>query len=133
VPRSAIPAAITEALTKIFAHSEKAGLTIAGWPFSRYPSVGPGLLTIECGVPLAAAGSGEGDVEAIVLPGGPAAFALHMGPYDKLTDTYVAIEQWMESSGARASGAPWEQYVNDPSDFPDPADWKTEVYWPLER
>ena len=29
------------------------------------------------------------------------------------------------------SGAPWESYVTDPADHPDPADWRTEVYWPL--
>jgi hypothetical protein len=28
-------------------------------------------------------------------------------------------------------GAPWESYVTDPADFPNPDDWRTEIYWPL--
>ena len=37
----------------------------------------------------------------------------------------------METEGLVAGGAPWESYLNDPSDYPDPKDWKTEVFWPL--
>ena len=63
--------------------------------------------------------------------GGPAAVAVHMGPYDKLQETYAAMERWMQQQGVRAAGAPWESYITDPADHPDPADWRTEVYWPL--
>jgi AraC family transcriptional regulator len=59
------------------------------------------------------------------------ATTVHAGPYDKLPDAYAAIEQWMEAEGLVAAGAPWESYLNDPSDFPDPKDWKTEVSWPV--
>jgi len=31
-----------------------------------------------------------------------------------------------------AAGAPWESYVTDPADYPDPADWKTEIFWPVK-
>jgi len=37
----------------------------------------------------------------------------------------------MAANGVRAGGAPWESYVTDPGEHPDPADWRTEVYWPL--
>ena len=29
--------------------------------------------------------------------------------------------------------APWESYVTDPGEVPDVKDWRTEVYWPLEK
>jgi hypothetical protein len=29
------------------------------------------------------------------------------------------------------SGAPWESYLTDPGQHPDPKDWKTEVFWPI--
>jgi AraC family transcriptional regulator len=37
----------------------------------------------------------------------------------------------MAANGSRAAGAPWESYVTDPGQFPNPEDWRTEVYWPL--
>ena len=133
VARADIPGAIAQGLGKVFAHMAQTGSTLAGRPFSRYPSVGPGLLTIEVGVPIAATGTSGGDVEAVTLPGGPSAFAVHMGPYDRLQDTYSVMERWMEQSGVRAGGAPWESYITDPAELPNPADWQTDVYWPIEK
>jgi hypothetical protein len=37
----------------------------------------------------------------------------------------------MDTNGVRPGGAPWETYLTDPADLPDPADWRTEVCWPL--
>ena len=84
-------------------------------------------------MPVATAASGEGDVVAGSLSGGPVAVAMHGGPYDQLTETYAALERWIESNGFRIGGAPWESYLTDPADLPDPAEWRTEVYWPLEK
>jgi AraC family transcriptional regulator len=84
-------------------------------------------------VPVAAAAPGEGEVEAGTLPGGPVAVAVHGGPYDQLNETYAALERWIETHGYRVNGAPWEAYITDPADLPDPADWRTEVCWPLEK
>jgi AraC family transcriptional regulator len=131
VARSEIATTIAEGLGKVFAHMAATGSTLAGRPFSRYLSAGPGLLTMEVGVPIAAAGTSGGEVEAVTLPGGPSAFAVHMGPYDRLQETYAAIERWMESAGVRAGGAPWESYITDPAELPNPADWQTDVYWPI--
>lgn len=48
-------------------------------------------------------------------------------------DTYAAMERWMDANGYRPGGAPWESYVTDPGECPDVNDWRTEVYWPLEK
>ena len=131
--RHEIANAIGEGLGKAFPYSQRLGLAIAGRPFTRYLSTGPGLFSIEVGMPVATAPQGEGVVEAGTLPAGPVAVATHAGPYDQLSETYAALERWIESNGYRIGGAPWESYITDPADHPDPADWRTEVYWPLER
>jgi AraC family transcriptional regulator len=82
-------------------------------------------------MPIAAPVPGGGDVVADTLPGGLAAMTTHSGPYDKLTEAHAAVQAWIEEHGLAASGAPWESYVTDPADYPDPADWKTEVFWPI--
>ena len=66
------------------------------------------------------------------LPAGPAAVTTHMGPYDTLSNAYGAIETWMEAKGQAPAGAPWESYITDPAEHPDPSNWRTEIYWPLQ-
>ena len=133
IARHELPATLAHCFGAVFGHCQKAGLALDGRPYTRYLATGPGLWTIEAGKPLAAAAPGEGDIEAGTLPGGPAAVAMHAGPYDQLQETYAAVERWIESSGLRASGPPWESYITSPADHPDPAGWRTEVYWPLEQ
>jgi AraC family transcriptional regulator len=132
IPRPELQPMLAECFGKLFAHGAKAGLPIAGWPVARYLSVGPGLWTVEAAMPLATAAAGEGEMESGTLPAGPVAIGIHAGPYEQLPETYAAIEKWMQTNGVRAADAPWESYVTDPGQHPDPADWRTEVYWPLE-
>jgi AraC-like DNA-binding protein/effector-binding domain-containing protein len=132
VKRSEIAATIGEALPHIFIYAQQNGIALAGLPFTRYVEMGPGLVTMEPGMRIAGgAGSSQGEVIADTLPGGPAVTTIHAGPYDKLSEAYAAIEEWMERERLVTAGAPWESYLNDPSDFPDPKDWKTEVFWPV--
>lgn len=135
IKRSEIAKAIGESLPLVFLHAQKIGAALAGHPFARYLDWGPGMTTIEAGMQVAspAGVSGEGEVLADTLPGGPVATTVHEGLYDKLTDAHAAIQQWIEAAGFKPAGAPWESYVTDPGEYPDPKDWKTEVFWPLEH
>jgi AraC family transcriptional regulator len=137
VGRSEIAGTIAEVLPKIFLYAQKNGIALTGLPFTRYVDVGPGLLTIEPGMRIAPAGedlkSIDPEIVSDTLPAGPAATTTHIGPYEKLSDAYAAIQQWIEAEGFVAAGAPWESYVTDPAEYPDPKDWKTEVFWPLAR
>ena len=133
VSRAELPGMLGECFGKLFTHATQAGLPIAGFPLARYVAIGAGLMTVEAAVPLAAPAKGEGEMEAGTLPAGPAAMAVHAGPYDGLSETHAAIEKWMQANGYRPSSPPWEWYVNDPAEHPNPADWRTEVYYPLEK
>lgn len=123
---------IGEVLPQVFAHAQRNGIAIAGAPFARYPEMGPGLMTLDIGVPVTGQpGATDGDIRADTLPGGPAAFTTHLGPYDKLPEAVAALQQWMTQQGLTPSGGPWESYITDPGQYPDPKDWKTEVFWPV--
>jgi AraC family transcriptional regulator len=50
-----------------------------------------------------------------------------------LQQAYGAVEQWIAANGYEPAGAPWEVYLNDPGDHPDPKDWKTEIFWPVRQ
>ena len=122
---------LSQCFGKLYAHGHTQGLPIAGWPLARYLSMGPGLWTVEAAMPLATPATAEGEMEPGILPGGPVAVGVHAGAYEQLPETNAAIEKWIETNGFRVGGAPWESYITDPGEHPDPADWRTEVYWPL--
>lgn len=137
VRRAEIAATIGAALPKVFLHAQQHGLAIAGYPITRYLETSVGLVTLETGMRVTAhsgcwtVADGQGEVLAETLPDGPAAATIHCGPYDQLPDAYAAVEEWIATNGFRENGAPWEAYLNDPVDHPNPQDWKTEVYWPF--
>jgi AraC family transcriptional regulator len=142
VKRSEIAAAIGESLPHIFQYAQQHGIPLAGHPFTRYVDVGAGLMTIEPGMRVAgprqpsertaAPPPGESAVIEDVLPGGPAVTTIHEGSYETLSEAYGALEKWMESERLPVAGAPWESYITDPAEHPDPKDWKTEVCWPVK-
>jgi AraC family transcriptional regulator len=138
VRRAAIAAAIGAALPKVFLHAQQRGLAISGYPITRYLETSIGLVTFETGMRVTEHNGdgpvayGQDEVLAETLPGGPAALTIHSGPYDQLQEAYAAVEEWIAANGFRQNGAPWEAYLNDPADHPNPQDWKTGVYWPLQ-
>jgi AraC family transcriptional regulator len=143
VARSEIAGAIGGALPHIFQYAQQHGIALSGHPFTRYIDVGAGLLTIEPGMRVVSAGkagaprsdaTGAGETTVIedTLPAGPAATTVHAGSYETLAEAYAAVEAWMGSNGLKPAGAPWESYLNDPTEHPDPKDWKTEVAWPVQ-
>lgn len=132
IKRSDISKTLGEMLGTVFLHTQRAGAVLVGQPFTRYLEWGPGLVSIEAGLPVAARIEGEGNVLAEALPGGRAAVTTHHGPYEQLFDAHAAVQQWIEEKGLRARGSPWEVYLTDPADEPDPKNWRTDVLWPIE-
>jgi len=74
----------------------------------------------------------EGDITAGVTAAGDAAHAVHAGLYDSLGETWEALWEWIAAQGRTVSQPAWEVYVNDPGDHPDPKDWRTEIFIPLD-
>lgn len=133
VTRDEIATALAECLPAVFGYAQQHGLAITGPPFARYPEVGMGSLVIESGVSVAGPPSAPLDdgIEALAIPAGRAVVAIHRGPYDRLPESYQEIEKWMRGQGLTAAGAPWETYLTDPGDHPDPATWQTEIVQPV--
>ncbi|GLY15724.1 hypothetical protein Kisp01_27390 [Kineosporia sp. NBRC 101677] len=133
VTRDEIATALGEILPTVFEFVQREGLAIAGPPFARYPEMGMGSLVIEGGITIVEPASVElpEGVEAIEIPAGRAATAIHRGPYETLQESYQGIEKWMREQGLSAAGAPWETYLTDPGEQPDPALWETEIVQPV--
>lgn len=132
--REKIAEGLAEILPAAFGFAMAEGLAMAGPPFVRYIDQSPAFVTVEAGVPLAepaAEPPADAGVSVGSLPAGTVATAVHKGPYETLGETYMAIDRWMAAEGLSAAGPAWEVYLTDPAEVPDPADWLTEVNWPI--
>jgi AraC family transcriptional regulator len=131
---SEVAQTLAAVLGRVFAYAQQHGIPLAGQPLTRYLEWGPGLWTVEAGMPIAASPDeliADTEIKAGTLPGGPVATTTHIGDYGTLSQTHAAVQQWIEAQGLTPSGAPWEVYTTDPADYPDPKDWRTDIFWPL--
>jgi effector-binding domain-containing protein len=126
-----------ESLQRLWRFLQQNGIAPAGPPFVRYHSFGDAETDVEIGVPVPDEVAGAGEITAGELPGGPAIVTVHLGAHDRLGDAYKRIEDRLSAQGERA-GPAWEVYEwidltrePDPSTWPAPADWRTELVQPI--
>ena len=101
-----------------------------GPPFALYHSWSKEETDMELGFPISGEGISSGRVHTIELPAVRAATTLHVGPYDRLMETYDRMNAWMGESGHRPADYLWEEYLNSPDDTP-PEKLMTRIYWPI--
>ena len=138
VVRSTI--AVTE-IPKFLGHAYEAvmqvlasqGITPVGEPFACYMGQPTTTVQIEAGFPVGAACVPSGEVVPSELPGGSMATGTHFGPYETMVETYKDLTKWITVRGLIPSEAMWETYLTDPQQEPDPAKWRTQIFWPVTR
>jgi DNA-binding transcriptional MerR regulator len=89
------------------------------------------MVDTEIAVPITEAIAGEGRLNSRVLAGGPAAYAMHVGPQADLWAVYWAILVWIQDQGYEQGDAPREVYWMSPGEG-HLAGYRTEVQWPIQ-
>lgn len=102
----------------------------AGPPFARYHRLGDNRFEVEAGFPSTRVVPGNETVRPAILPGGPVAQTVHVGPYDAMTPAYDGLIAWIRDHGGEPAGDAWEVYYSDPAVEPDPATWRTLIVQP---
>jgi len=74
----------------------------------------------------------SGRIKSRVQQGGEVLIAHMWGPYDKVGQAYLKIENWMNDNKRKAKGNPFEVYLNDPSAVKSPSEIRTDIYQPIE-
>ena len=128
VPNDKIGESMGEIYGELMGYVQKHGVNIIGPPFAYYHSFDMEKTDMECGFPVQKIGPEEGRVKGFRLPAGKAAKAVHVGPYDRLVDTYTEVMRYLEEKKIAPSSVMWEYYMNDPTTTP-PQELRTEVYW----
>ena len=99
-----LPEVMGSLFGEVYGYIQQGGQTPAGMPFSRYHSMDGNSVDMECGMPVASPMEGKDRVQAGELPAGTVAAVTHMGPYEELSKTWMALTGWMESQGLQPAG-----------------------------
>jgi effector-binding domain-containing protein len=131
VPMAELTSMFDRSFHAVMAAVDEQGLSITGPPFGFYPRMPDATVEVVVGFPISGVMEPHGEVIPFELPGGPAVTAVHVGPYERLEETYRELSGWASSEGIQLSDQMWESYLSDPSAEPDPQMWRTAITWPL--
>jgi effector-binding domain-containing protein len=121
-----------EMFGQLWMFMEKNHVQVAGPPFAIYHDYDQQTCDMECGFPTVKPEKGEGNIVSSSVPGGNCVMATHIGPYEKIMETYQLIQEYMHKEGLRQKKVMWERYLNDPATVKDQNELVTEIYWPIE-
>lgn len=130
VPVTQIPVVLAEVLPATWQFLQERGISEAGPPFVRYSNMSEGAFDLEGGFPVSTPVEGEGRVTAAELPAGSVATGWHIGPYDRIGETFDALVKWGAEQGKQPAGDPWEVYWSDPAET-SPDELRTQVFCPV--
>ncbi|MEE9254726.1 MAG: GyrI-like domain-containing protein [Pseudomonadales bacterium] len=121
---------IGKAIREVMSYLARNAIEPAGAPYGR-STWEPGD-DLEIGVPVTKGIEGDGRVVAGELPACKAAVARHVGPHEKISETTAELRKWIAERGLAEADVPWEIYLTNPSEVPDPNAWENELVHPVE-
>jgi effector-binding domain-containing protein len=126
-----LPRFLQAAFPELFGRLRLLGVSPAGPPFVIYHEFGADAIDAEVSVPIGEPVEAAGRIGSRVLPEMTVARTLHVGPYERLGDTYAAMWDWVGSHGFEAAGPIQERYLNGPGDAAAPSEYRTELDLPI--
>jgi effector-binding domain-containing protein len=109
-----LPALLGQVYGRVIGHLGAQAEQVALMPFVAYYNLDMQDLEIDAGFTVVREIPGEGDIQAVYLPGGPVAACTHYGPYGDCGPAYEALQAWITEHGREATGVAYEFYLNDP-------------------
>ena len=74
-----------------------------------------------------------GRIEVLELPAVELAVTVHLGSHDDIGVTYGRLGAWVVDQALAVNGPVHETYLVGPRDTSEPAEWRTEIGWPIFR
>jgi effector-binding domain-containing protein len=131
VPREEIREVMGPGIAEVRAAVAAQGMTPSGPWFTHHLRMDPAIFDFEVGVPVAAPLAVSGRVKPGRLRAAKVAQTVYHGPYEGLSDAWGEFGAWIAADGHKPAPDLWECYVAGPEASRDPADWRTQLNWPL--
>lgn len=133
-----MPVKMAEMMPKVGSYAMKNKITMAGPAFALYHKYDQenNAVIFSCAVPVADRVITDKDsgIQTGLLRPFKAIKTTLKGDYKNLAEAWTTTEKYIaENNLSRVEGIPaLEVYTNDPMNFPNPADWVTEIYIPIK-
>lgn len=102
-----LPAFFARAFEVAAAAAVAAGVDIVGPPFGYYPETPTETVVVEAGFAVSDHVDPRGEAHPLLLPGGRAVRAMHVGPYESMERTYDDLLRWMSEHGLHPAVDMW--------------------------
>jgi effector-binding domain-containing protein len=122
---------IGAAMGEVYEKVTQAEICPSGPPRVVYHEITDDEWTVEACIPVTGVEKAPQGLTLRKFDGGKMASTLHVGPYHELGMVYREIEVWIEKQNLKSAGAPFDVYLNDPSEVKDPTKFETEILWPV--
>ncbi len=133
-PFDQLPAFFGESYGEIYGALQKSGTPPHDMPCAFYYSIDEAKKETD----FAAAVPVQGEVPAIkgyervTLPATDVITTTHYGSYESMGPAYEALEKYLASHSLKRTLI-MEEYFSDPEKEKDPANWKTKIYFLVEK
>jgi len=127
---------IGEKLAQNYAQIEialaKQKLASSGSHFAIYYSDSQTNWEVDVAIPVEKPGKADGKVMPGERKGGNAVVARYFGPYMNMGSVYTGLKDYIAANKLTIVGAPWEEYIVDPTMEKDSTKWNTDIYFPIQ-
>jgi effector-binding domain-containing protein len=127
---------MAEQFGSLMAYITQNNIAMAGMPLTIYNEMNPenGTVIMSNGLPVnqKIEVAKDSDISCGYMQKTKVLKTTLKGNYTYLADAWdVALKYIAENNLVQSDAKPFEIYTNDPGDFPNPADWITEIYIPI--
>ncbi|WP_121666382.1 SRPBCC family protein [Mesonia aquimarina] len=138
---SALSNKMSQMLPRVYNYMKENNLQISGSPFTIYNKIDEenGTVIISAAIPTPnkiTPANGNSSVLCGFLESQQVVKATLKGDYKNLPETWAKLEQYIQQDKSierKSDAQPFEVYVTDPSENPNPATWLTEIYIPVQK
>ena len=132
IPRNDIQQAFGTAVAELLGVLGAQGQAPAGPLLSYHVNMPSEVFDFDIAFPVAQQIQPSGRVVGSEVPAFKVARAVYRGPMEGLGSAWGELREWIGANGHAAQHQMFERYLVGPGDTPDPAQWQTELNWPLE-
>lgn len=134
----ALEAKMAKMLPQVFLYMKQNNIAMTGAPMTVYNNIDEqnGTVIISAGIPTSSRviTPAESEVLCGFLPSQKVVKITLKGNYKHLAEAWAAGKKYISESRFELNkdADPFEVYVTDPGEVPNPAEWVTEVYFPIK-
>lgn len=134
----ALGAKMAKMLPQVFLYMQQNNIAMTGAPMTVYNNIDEqnGTVIISSGIPTSSRviTPAESEVLCGFLPSQKVVKITLKGNYDHLSEAWAAGKKFISESRyeLNKNANPFEVYVTDPKEVPNPAEWITEIYFPIK-